>query len=912
MTNIFNWQDTQNNNQLQPTNWAHTLFVNEQDALNKMLNAWIQKTEALNAITEKRKSMLWQISQQEWNALIKMAKDWVDIWQAVSAVKENRNNNLPLWKKALKIPFNLSVWATSLAAEQTWNLFDFVTWWQVPYFQDQVKWIKDVTDRSFKGETWFQAGRNIFWAWEAFAVWPNKMSNTLLWRTAQWAALWGLFWAADPILSKGANATPWEILKQWALWATIWAVATPVLEKWVLPILSKVIQKTAKYWTAWIKGWVEWLNKSITRDIKAPINKVKLEWLAPNKAAILSTKANRFNAKDIEDFKKMTWETPWEFAVTRWMTKVWNEAVWEATKLYQKSMWEANKALDLIDWKFKITKWPDFLWEMLTDLSSRLKKTIWTWWRKINLLLKKYNTQWLSMSEINEVKRLYSKNFKYSWLEAWSESALRSKNIQDWVRKWQFKTASKEWLSNLKQINKTTQGWKTFADSLAKKLKRSSWNNNISLTDWVALSWWNPTNVALFLGKKVWELTPVKRALIKTLWKQTKPSTIKANNSNILKSNIKKRGNTINNILSDRISGRSTSLLKKPKPKALPLGRQNPIITPQTKEKAIIAESNKELSKAKISTTKTSTKPVKKLSKSINNKSWFINPSAIARDIAKLPKITSKNIDLIASKIVKGINIAKEYLPKAKAIVRRYLVKHWNNLKNKVWDLLDEMANKIPWVKSKLLQDTGKTLNTLNKVWTKSTSKQLIKEAKKYKSADEFIKGLEKKWDIVYHWTNTRFDKFDNAFIWKWMDNTNQTWWGMLWNWIYLTSNKNLANKFWEELVKYKWWNTNVVKSLIEWKTLNNIPNEFVKEFIKNNPNSFYNKSLKELTPVQRMKMFIWQKEVIDSLHKYAKSNWFVWLERAENSWYIEKLIFDAKNIKTESQLKQIYKQAHK
>ena len=70
------------------------------------------------------------------------------------------------------------------------------------------------------------------------------------------------------------------------------------------------------------------------------------------------------------------------------------------------------------------------------------------------------------MSEINEVKRLYSQNHKYSFVDVGSEPAIRSRNLQDAVRKWQFKVAEENGLTNLKEINKTTQGWKTFADSL--------------------------------------------------------------------------------------------------------------------------------------------------------------------------------------------------------------------------------------------------------------------------------------------------------------------------------------------------------------------------------------------------------------------------------------------------------------
>jgi uncharacterized protein YnzC (UPF0291/DUF896 family) len=68
---------------------------------------------------------------------------------------------------------------------------------------------------------------------------------------------------------------------------------------------------------------------------------------------------------------------------------------------------------------------------MADELSSRLSNTLSKDAKKVNLLAKKYKIEGLSMSEINELKRLYSKNFKYSWVDAASENALRSKNLQD-------------------------------------------------------------------------------------------------------------------------------------------------------------------------------------------------------------------------------------------------------------------------------------------------------------------------------------------------------------------------------------------------------------------------------------------------------------------------------------------------
>lgn len=147
------------------------------------------------------------------------------------------------------------------------------------------------------------------------------------------------------------------------------------------------------------------------------------------------------------------------------------------------------------------------------------------------------------MSEINEIKRAYANNYKYSFVDVGSESALRSRNLQDAVRKWQFKVAEENGLTNLKEINKTTQGWKTFADSLSKKIQGSSANNAVSLTDWVALSGGSPENIAMYLGKKLASSDTIKRGAIKLFSKQTKPSIIQASKADILNSNFQKNVN---------------------------------------------------------------------------------------------------------------------------------------------------------------------------------------------------------------------------------------------------------------------------------------------------------------------------------------------------------------------------------
>ena len=510
--------------------WATTLFSDEQQKMNQMLQDWLSEEKARELITMNRKRLLKNISKSEGATLRQMAADGLDTKTSVEVIKKIRRKNMPLWKKAAKIPFDVTVWELSLASEQVWNLLDFTTMWRA-WFWEQVAWIQEVTQRSFVWEPWFQAWRTILWAWELLAISPTQIAPTLWGRTLQAWAVWAWIWWIEPILERWAEATLWEIATGAAIWWVTWAAAVPVLEKTVIPALSWTIKKVRWATQAIREEWIVWA-------IKKPF-----VWKWQAAAEALSTKANRFNAKDIEDFTKITWENPWEFAVTRGMKKTWGEAVEEAVQNFSKSIKEADEWFELIEWRFKFTwEWDDALLTMLDDLEWRLVRTKNPKAKRVTSLKTRYD-QWLTMSEINELKRLYAKNFKYTWADASSEAALKSTNLQNSLRQWQFEEAWRQWFTNIAEINKNTQGWKAFWDMLGKKLKRSSWNNAITLTDWITLSWWEPANLWLYLGKKAWQSKFAKELWIKALWKKTKEPIIKASKEDILKANvIKKHG----------------------------------------------------------------------------------------------------------------------------------------------------------------------------------------------------------------------------------------------------------------------------------------------------------------------------------------------------------------------------------
>ena len=76
------------------------------------------------------------------------------------------------------------------------------------------------------------------------------------------------------------------------------------------------------------------------------------------------------------------------------------------------------------------------------------------------------------MSEINDFKRIFQRNNKFTYEQRLGDEAQRATSILNDIRNWQFKTAAENGFSNISGINKNTQAFKAIADGLAKKLSR--------------------------------------------------------------------------------------------------------------------------------------------------------------------------------------------------------------------------------------------------------------------------------------------------------------------------------------------------------------------------------------------------------------------------------------------------------
>jgi hypothetical protein len=90
-------------------------------------------------------------------------------------------------------------------------------------------------------------------------------------------------------------------------------------------------------------------------------------------------------------------------------------------------------------------------------------------------LLEKYQKEGLTMSEINEAKRFLNSNNKFSYFS--DDTSPRKgyvTNLDNEVRKWQFKTAEEQGFTNLKDINMDTKAYYKLLEGI------SGWQDKIA------------------------------------------------------------------------------------------------------------------------------------------------------------------------------------------------------------------------------------------------------------------------------------------------------------------------------------------------------------------------------------------------------------------------------------------------
>lgn len=222
-------------------------------------------------------------------------------------------------------------------------------------------------------------------------------------------------------------------------------------------------------------------------------------------------------------------------------------------------------------------------------------------------LIAKYNSEGLTMDEINTVKRLYERNVKLGYNKLVNGAQVENATLTDSaLRNWQIKQANDLGFKNIYDLNKQTQLSKFLVNKLGDRVIGQTGLNGVSLTDWIVLSGGDVSNIAGFLTKKFFSDPGVQAKIAEII--------NKLNNGEV-KGLIKPETTITPANIERRVSPQGLKQLNAPV-KGAP---QSSINTPINQPSARAINSGTEIVPKTIRETQTPQQPVKKVSVSSPN-----------------------------------------------------------------------------------------------------------------------------------------------------------------------------------------------------------------------------------------------------------------------------------------------------
>jgi uncharacterized protein YnzC (UPF0291/DUF896 family) len=173
---------------------------------------------------------------------------------------------------------------------------------------------------------------------------------------------------------------------------------------------------------------------------------------------------------------------------------------------FQKSKATADSALETLQGTYRATP----VRTALDELAGKVQRTSSVGapdadLARVTELSAKEKSKGLTMSEINEVKRIFERRVRLDYLKEGTsqESITKATNIDKALHDWQMVEASKAGLTNLQEINKFTQTNKQLMDALGKEQAGIGGNNALGLTDAILVAGGSPESIASLVTKKV-------------------------------------------------------------------------------------------------------------------------------------------------------------------------------------------------------------------------------------------------------------------------------------------------------------------------------------------------------------------------------------------------------------------------
>lgn len=262
------------------------------------------------------------------------------------------------------------------------------------------------------------------------------------------------------------------------------AVAKPAGQA-IVKATGRAVDKVVDVAKPIVKG-----AKNIADDVVDPAN--------------IMQRVARVNPTQQVKFKDMAGQTVGEYLTDRKIFGSSEEVAQKLVDTFQKSKKMADDSLATLKGQFKPTPIKTAIDELLEkEVSISTKGALSKDLKKVMQWKNKMQKDGLTMSEINDVKRLYERNVKLDFVKQNLPDGVKKANtIDDAIRQWQVGKAEELGLSNLPEINKETQLARMLADALGKKLAGSEANNAVSLTDWIMLSGGDPTAIGGYIGKR--------------------------------------------------------------------------------------------------------------------------------------------------------------------------------------------------------------------------------------------------------------------------------------------------------------------------------------------------------------------------------------------------------------------------
>ena len=229
----------------------------------------------------------------------------------------------------------------------------------------------------------------------------------------------------------------------------------------------------------------------------------KVKGLMPESADIMNRVA-RLTPLQANKFKKLSGKNHGQYLTDTGNFGTPDKIIEREAIKFAQSIKDVDATLAKIEGQFKDGSVTDALEalakkEKLTSSDNVLSPNS----KRVAELQAKNTREGLTMTEINEVKRLFERNVRLSFNKMISpDNVTLATNIDNAIRKFQFDTAKDFGFNNLDVMNKQTQISKNLIDSMGEQLVGKTGLNGLGMGDLILLSGGDPTAVGAFLTKK--------------------------------------------------------------------------------------------------------------------------------------------------------------------------------------------------------------------------------------------------------------------------------------------------------------------------------------------------------------------------------------------------------------------------